>query len=129
MAVTIRNLTKDVMLCEKASLADSFWQRAKGLMFKKDWADFDGLLLSPCRSIHTFGMRMNIDVCFLDPEYRIVKSLDSLGPWRSAYGGRHSHATLELPAGLLERSGTGAGDCLALERKEPRPTTGGSDEG
>ena len=118
MGFKIRNLTKNTILCERASLADSFWKRAKGLMFQKGWEDFDGLLLSPCRSIHTFGMRMEIDVCFLDPEHRIVKSLGFLGRWRSAQGGRHGHATLELPAGTLARTGTGTGDRLVLEREE-----------
>ncbi len=118
MGFKIRNLTKNIMLCEEASVADSFWKRAKGLMFQKGWEDFDGLLLSPCRSIHTFGMRMEIDVCFLDPEHTIMKSFDALGPWRSAQGGRRSHATLELPAGILARTGTGTGDRLVLERGE-----------
>jgi len=126
MGFKIRNLTKNTMLCEEASVADSFWKRAKGLMFQKGWEDFDGLLLSPCRSIHTFGMRMEIDVCFLDPEYTIMKSLEVLGPWRSAQGGRHSHATLELPAGTLARTGTGAGDRLVLEREEPGHTPTGA---
>ena len=129
MDFKIRNLTKNTMLCEKASVADSFWKRAKGLMFQKGWEDFDGLLLSPCRSIHTFGMRMEIDVCFLDPEHRIVKSLGFLGRWRSAQGGRHGHATLELPAGTLARTGTGTGDRLVLERDEHGHTPTGSNEG
>jgi uncharacterized membrane protein (UPF0127 family) len=127
--IKIRNVTKNTVLCEKASIADSFWKRAKGLMFQKGWEDFDGLLLSPCRSIHTFGMRMEIDVCFLDPEHRIVKSLGFLGRWRSAQGGRHGRATLELPAGTLERTGTGAGDRLVLDRDEKGQTPAGSDEG
>ena len=129
MGFKIRNLSKDSPVCERALLADSFWKRAKGLMFQTGWEDFDGLLLSPCRSIHTFGMRMVIDVCFLDPEHRVMKSLDSLGPWRSAHGGRHSYATLELPAGTLERTGTREGDLLALEGVEKRQTPAGSDEG
>jgi len=114
------------MLCEKASVADGFWKRAKGLMFRKGWEDFDGLLLSPCRSIHTFGMRMEIDVCFLDHGHRIMKSLDRLGPWRSAQGGRRSHATLELPEGTLARTGTGTGDRLILERVEHEHGSTGS---
>jgi uncharacterized membrane protein (UPF0127 family) len=118
MSLKIRNLTKNTVVCEQALLADNFWTRAKGLMFRKDWEGFDGLLLSPCRSIHTFGMRMEIDVCFLDPEHRVMKSLYALGPWRSAQGGWQSHSTLELPAGTLERTGTGAGDRLVLERAE-----------
>ena len=129
MGFKIRNLTKNTMLCEEALLADSFWKRAKGLMFRKGWEEFDGLLLSPCRSIHTFGMRMEIDVCFLDPEHTIMKSLDSLGPWRSAHGGRRSHATLELPAGTLGRTGTGTGDRLVLEREEQGYAPTGSSEG
>jgi uncharacterized membrane protein (UPF0127 family) len=128
MGFRIRNLTKNIMLCEKASVADSFWKRAKGLMFRKGWENFDGLLLSPCRSIHTFGMRMEIDVCFLDPGHRIMKSLDRLGPWRSAQGGRRSHATLELPEGTLARTGTGTGDRLVLERGEHGHTPTGSTE-
>lgn len=110
----VLNLTKDTLLCEAASLAGTFWRRAKGLMFQSDWSDFDGLLLCPCRSIHTFGMRMRIDVCFLDSGLGVTRSLPSLGPWRSAHGGRGSHATLELPAGALERTRTAAGDRLAL---------------
>ena len=128
MGFKIRNLTKNIMLCEEALVADGFWKRAKGLMFQKGWEDFDGLLLSPCRSIHTFGMRMEIDVCFLDPEHRIVKSLGFLGRWRSAQGGRHGHATLELPAGTLARTGTGTGDRLVLERDEHGHTPTGSTE-
>jgi uncharacterized membrane protein (UPF0127 family) len=128
MGFKIRNLTKNTMLCEKASFADSFWKRAKGLMFRKGWEDSDGLLLSPCRSIHTFGMRMVIDVCFLDSDYMIMKSLGSLGPWRSAQGGWRSHSTLELPTGTLERTGTGTGDRLALERDEQEHTLTGLDE-
>ncbi len=129
MGFKIRNATKNTVVCEEASIADSFWKRAKGLMFRKDWQEFDGLLLDPCGSIHTMGMRMKIDVCFLDAEQRIVKSVGSLGAWRTASGGRHGHATLELPAGTLERTGTEAGDRLALEQDEQGQTPAGSDEG
>ena len=128
MGFKIRNLTKDKMVCQKALVADNFWTRARGLMFRKGWEDFDGLLLSPCRSIHTFGMLMEIDVCFLDPEQTITRSFDALGAWRTAQGGRRSHATLELPAGTLARTGTDTGDRLILERgKHEQGSTGSKD--
>ena len=73
-------------------------------------------------------MRMEIDVCFLDPEHTIMKSLDALGPWRSARGGRRSYATLELPEGTLVRTGTGTGDRLVLERDEHGHSPTGSTE-
>lgn len=128
MGFKIRNLTRDTLLCENVSVADSFWKRAKGLMFQVGWDDFDGLLLSPCRSIHTFGMRMAIDVCFLDPEQQVMKAVGSMGPRRSAHGGRHSRATLELPAGTLERTGTRKGDRLVLEGRERGHKPASSDE-
>jgi uncharacterized membrane protein (UPF0127 family) len=129
MDVKIRNLTNNAMLCERASLADSFYKRAKGLMFRKEWDGLDGLLLSPCGSIHTCCMRMEIDVCFLDCEQRVLKALASLRPWRSAHGGRESHTTLELPAGTLERTGTRAGDRLDVDRREKKHPPDGSVEG
>lgn len=108
------------MLCRKASRADNFWKRAKGLMFRKDWEDFDGLLLSPCGSIHTFGMRMEIDVCFLDSHRTVLKACARVRPWRCVGGGRGGSSTLELPAGTLERTGTIAGDHLLVEdRRKP----------
>lgn len=126
MGFQIRNETKNRVVCEEACLADSFCKRAKGLMFRKKWEGLDGFLLSPCRSIHTMGMRMEIDVCFLDPEQRVLKVLAGLGPWRLVHGGRHSHATLELPAGTLERTGTRTGDRLIMGggRKSGRTSSG-----
>jgi len=129
MGFKIRNVTRNTMLCQEASLADRFRRRAMGLMFRKGWEEFDGLLLSPCRSIHTFWMRMEIDVCFLDSEQRVLKALAFLGPWRAARGGRDSHATLELPAGTLERTGTRAGDRLAVDRPADRRIAAGPVEG
>ncbi len=111
----VRNLTKDIILCNQAVFADSFKRRILGLMFKKEWKNFDGLLLSPCGSIHTFWMRMKIDICFLDTDQRVLKVVSRLKPWRLAIGLKGSQMTLELPAGALEKSGTMAGDRLVLE--------------
>jgi uncharacterized membrane protein (UPF0127 family) len=130
MGLTIRNQTREKVVCEEACLADSFCKRAKGLMFTSRWEGLDGLLLSPCRSIHTMGMRMQIDVCFLDAEHRVLKALACLGPWRLAHGGTDSQVTLELPAGTLERTGTRVGDRLVMDQPEKRGCTpSGSVEG
>lgn len=113
----IRNLTQDAVLCERAVSADTFCKRAKGLMFQKDWKDFDGLLLDPCPSIHTFFMRMPIDVCFLDDEQKVLKVIGRFKPWKLARGAKGSRSTLELPAGTLERKRIRAGDRLNVEKK------------
>lgn len=111
----IRNVTRNRVLCARGREADTFLLRAKGLMFTRDWAGFDGLLLDPCGSIHTFCMRMAIDVCFLDKAWIVRKGRGDLGPWRVASGGRGCHSTLELPAGTLKETGTMPGDRLERE--------------
>ena len=123
MGIKIRNQTRNTVVCEEACLADSFCKRARGLMFRSRWEGLDGLLLSPCGSIHTMGMRMQIDVCFLDPELRVLRALACVGPWRLAHGGTDSQATLELPAGTLERTGTKAGDFLVMDERVKRGCT------
>ena len=103
------------MICSEAVVANTFRQRALGLMFRKEWKEVDGFLLSPCNAIHTFWMRMDIDVCFLDREKRVVKTVSRLKPWRMVNGGKGCRDTLELPAGKLELVGTEPGDKLAIE--------------
>lgn len=63
--------------------ADTFWKRAIGLMGRKDMPDNEGLLLSPCRSIHTFFMRFPIDLVWLDGAMNIVKVDRNVQPWRT----------------------------------------------
>lgn len=61
--------------------ADTFFKRFKGLMLKKDFDD--GLLFSNLKdsSIHTFFMRFDIDVYFLD-EKNVVFDKATLKPWK-----------------------------------------------
>ncbi len=61
--------------------ADDFYKRFKGLMLKKDFDD--GLLFTNLKDscIHTFFMRFEIDIYFLD-ENRIIFEKVSLKPWK-----------------------------------------------
>ena len=69
-------------IIEKVKVAKSFKDRLIGLMFAKSLGEYNGLLISPCRSIHTFFMRMSIDVIFLDKNYKIIKIIRRMKPWR-----------------------------------------------
>ena len=72
---------KNLNLGNDIKLANDFFSRVKGLMFKKG-LEGDGLLIKPCNSIHTFFMKFNIDVIFLDKSLKIVKIIKNLPPWR-----------------------------------------------
>jgi uncharacterized membrane protein (UPF0127 family) len=56
-----------------------------------------GLLLTGCRSVHTFGMRFRLDVYFLDDEGRFVSLRASVPPGRIVRD-RRAAAVLEVPA-------------------------------
>jgi uncharacterized membrane protein (UPF0127 family) len=70
------------------------------------------LLLPACRSIHTFFMRVSIDVVFLDDNQLIVAIHRNVRPRRLLFGPPEATATLELPAGGADEYGAALGDRL-----------------
>ena len=73
---------KEIILGEKVIEARSMLERLQGLMFKNSFEGFDGMIITPCCSIHTFFMKMSIHAIFLDKMNRVVKIYEGLGPWR-----------------------------------------------
>lgn len=80
--------------------------------------------IQPCNSIHTFFMRIPIDVLFLDADGVIIKQLPALPPWRASAVYLKARSVLELPAGTLQASGTQEGDRLAFEPVQEGPLPG-----
>jgi uncharacterized membrane protein (UPF0127 family) len=66
-----------------------------------------------------FFMRFPIDVVFLDRDWKVVRVVHALKPWRVA-GARRAVAALELPAGAAARAGLVEGDVLVLDQPEAR---------
>ena len=64
----------DVVLCS------SLRARIRGLIGQKNNSLM--ICLIPCGSIHTYGMKCAIDVCFCDSNLRVVKSIRGLEPRR-----------------------------------------------
>jgi len=91
------------IVVDELQVADSFWSRFVGLQFRRELPVGHGLLLMPCRSIHTCWMRFAIDVIFLDAQYTVLDIRHSLRPWRTAASktGR-PQATLEVAAGTSQ---------------------------
>lgn len=111
--VTVRNLTR------AADLACAEWRgsvlgRTRGLLGRASLAAGDGIVISPCSSIHMMFMRFPIDALYLDRDLRVVKVVDTLKPYRMSVGGKGAHITVELASGALAGSGTRVGDQLAF---------------
>jgi hypothetical protein len=89
------------ILSKNILLAETFLSRLIGLMFKEKLVDADGLLIDPCRSIHTFFMKYSLDIVFLSEENKVIKIIRHMKPWRLSWIYFRAIKTLELPAGQL----------------------------
>jgi uncharacterized membrane protein (UPF0127 family) len=79
-------------------VATGFGSRLRGLAWRERAQAGPGLLIPRCSSVHTFGMRFDLDVYFLDRDGRIL-SLRRRVPPRRVLWCRGASAVLEVPAG------------------------------
>lgn len=119
----VRNLDRDAVLGTSVGLADGWWSRGRGLLGRRPLLPGQGLLLSPCRSVHMFGMRFPVDVVFVRPDGRVLVGYPDLAPGRRTPWHRDARHALELPAGTIAATGTCPGDRLtwAPERSPSAP--------
>ncbi|MBS0417469.1 MAG: DUF192 domain-containing protein [Proteobacteria bacterium] len=100
----------------RVRVADTFITRGLGLLVGTPLEAAEGLLIAPCSSIHTFGMRYAIDVVFIDRDARIVRVCPDVKAGRARFAGK-AHAVLELRAGVAAQQGLTAG--VRLEALAP----------
>jgi len=93
-------------------IAETFFTRLRGLILSPPPRPGHGLLIRPCRAVHTAFMRYPLDIVFLDDDARILSVVTSLRPWRMA-AARDAAQTLELAAGEAARLGLRPGQSLA----------------
>ena len=111
--VRVRNATRGTLLAERAELATSPWARFWGLMGRAELPPGSGLVLQPGGGIHTWFMRIPIDVIHVDGHDQVTHVLRGIRPWRFGplfVGGKWA---IELPAGAAAEAEKG--DEIKLE--------------
>jgi hypothetical protein len=104
-------LLRDGDVLAAAEVADTFGQRARGLLGHNG---YEGAMLLPrTRSVHTIGMRFPIDVAFCDKDM-VVLDVVRLRPWRFCRPRRRGRSVIEAQAGAFERWGLRIGDTVEL---------------
>lgn len=111
--ILVRNETRNTILADAASVADTSASRNIGLLRHKKLDPGDGLWIIPCESVHTFFMRFAIDLVYLDKKKRVKKVRHAVRPWRLS-ACLTAHSVLELPAGTAAASGTVKGDEIEI---------------
>ncbi|HKY32835.1 MAG TPA: DUF192 domain-containing protein [Candidatus Polarisedimenticolia bacterium] len=111
--------TNRMVVAERVQRADTFMTRLIGLLGRDRLGEGEALWISPCKGIHTMGMRFPIDAVFLDPSMRVVEVRERVAPWRATRFVRGATSVLELSAGAVGRTGVSKGDQLSFLEPEP----------
>lgn len=93
-------------------VADNVATRIKGLLGRKPLSSFQGLLIKPCKQVHTIGMSYPLSIWYIDKQLKIIKIVDSLEPYRISPYVKDSHLIIEFPSKWAEITGSEEGDFL-----------------
>lgn len=112
--VTVLNLTRNTVLGERITVAETSLTRMIGLLGKKGLEPGTGLLIIPSQAVHTVAMRFPIDVLFVDRHWRVVHVRPEMAPYRLTGVHWKARCVIELPQGTIVRSRTEIGDQLSI---------------
>lgn len=102
---------KQELLCD-LKIADNYFSRLAGLMFRHALPADTGLLIKPCKQVHTHFMRFAIDAIFIDSHYQIVHIERGLKPWKVSRYFKTANSVIETNSGVL--SSLEIGDILEI---------------
>lgn len=102
-------LVCDSRVLASAEVADTKGARSKGLL-GRDGID-GAIVLRPCRSVHTLGMRFPLDIAYLDADGMVIRIVRmkrhriGLPVWKA-------RTVIEAEAGAFGRWGLHVGDVI-----------------
>lgn len=109
------NERSGAVLADSLDSAHDSQTRRKGWLGRTSAPRGEAIWILPCEAIHCFFMHFPIDVVFLDRELRVVQVRRSVKPWRIAACWR-AYSVMEFPEGVIDATGTVAGDKIVLQR-------------
>ncbi len=100
--IQIINKSKSRTIFSDAEMTENFKDRFMGLMFKKLSPDFSALVIDRCDAIHTFFMRFNLDLIFLNREGVVLKIVKELKPYRISPFVSKAYYVIEIASGKID---------------------------
>ena len=100
-------------LFNDVTVAASFKSRLLGLLGRDKIAPGFAMYFPGCNSIHTFFMKIPIDVIMTDDKGLVMRVYDRLEPWKTAFCGNAKN-TMETGSGEAKRLGIRKGDRLVM---------------
>jgi len=92
------------MVVDSARKTESLVDRTKGLLGAPELNHDEALWITPCNSIHTFGMNYYLDIVYVDRFRTVKKMVPQLSPRRASFcfGAK---SVIELRAGTIATAG------------------------
>lgn len=98
-----------------AEIADSFFKRLRGLMFRRSIAPDYALVISPCNQIHSFNMRFEFDAVYLSATGEVVEIHENIKPGKVCRTVKAAKSVIEMNALMSRRFGIKKGDVLEIK--------------
>lgn len=114
----VRNQTRDTMIGDRVTVADTSLRRMVGLLGKNELGPGEGLWIRPSSGVHTIGMRFPIDVVGLDKNHRVIKLWQCLRPYRMTSVSAALRSVVELPPGRIMECQIQVGDLIDFKAAE-----------
>jgi hypothetical protein len=112
----LRDAATGRVVAGRVRRADGWLTRTLGFLPRSSIAGDEGLWFARCRAVHTLGMRVPLDVVFLDRQGRVIRIEAAVGPGRWHIGEPRADTVAEFAAGFAAAQRLAPGDALVLER-------------
>ena len=116
----LRNRSTGAIIATRVVWGQGAWRRLVGLLFREEVTPDEGIWFPTCAAIHLVGMRVPLDVIFLDEHARVLRTQLRV-PRHHVVRCCGASSTIELGAGALSRAEVRIGDRLVLEDAAPQP--------
>ncbi len=110
----VYNSTQNSLIADDVKIAKNFITRSIGLIPKKNLPHNEGLLIKPCCSIHTFFMKFDIDVLFVNKKNEVTALYESVKPYRILPIHPDSSYVIEFAAGSISKKNISKGDLITI---------------
>ena len=105
-------MLNEQVLIPKCQIAESYFSRFIGLMGKKAVPEDEAICFPCCNSIHTFFMRIPIDVVLVSATGVVVDVLTAIKPWRLMLPKLNAKHIIEMKADRAKGLGIKVGTKL-----------------
>jgi len=105
-------LKNEKMVLSNINVADSFFDRLRGLMLKRETGEYEGLFIPNCNWVHTLFMRFSLDIVYLNKNNTICHIDAGVKPWRFCLPVFGARSILELNSGVVDKLSLQEGDVL-----------------